>query len=365
MSETVLIVLYCLLVVGASLLGGLLPFVFRLTHTRVQMAISLVAGFMLGVAVLHLIPHSFEYAGGHVAALWLLGGFLVMFFAQRFLGGHTHDLPEAEALSAGGQPAAKAAAADHHHHGHEHLHEPHAHATHGGALTWSGAFFGLTIHGLIGGIALASAVAAEAHAHAGPDHTDHDHGFALFGLAVFLVTFLHKPLDSLTIATLSAVAGHPAKKRHLINAAYALAVPAGVVLFYLGFAAWVGDSPAFLGAALAFAAGTFLCISLSDLLPEVHFHSHDRLKLSALLLTGLLLAFGVEQLEHATHADHDHAGHDHAGHDHAGHDHAGHDHAGHDHAGHDHAGHDHAGHDHAGHDHADHDHADDHAGHDH
>lgn len=67
---------------------------------------------------------------------------------------------------------------------------------------------------------------------------------------------------------------------------------------------------------------------------------------------GFLQRLGIAH----THPEHDHrdlrgAGHDHAGHDHAGHDH-GHGHAGHDHAGHDHAGHDHGGHDHAGHDHA-------------
>jgi zinc and cadmium transporter len=41
--------------------------------------------------------------------------------------------------------------------------------------------------------------------------------------------------------------------------------------------------------ALAFSAGTFLCIALSDLLPELQFHSHDRLKLSVALLAGVVL----------------------------------------------------------------------------
>ena len=43
-------------------------------------------------------------------------------------------------------------------------------------------------------------------------------------------------------------------------------------------------------AALAFSAGVFLCISLSDLLPEVQFHSHDMWMLSGALLTGVGLA---------------------------------------------------------------------------
>ena len=58
--------------------------------------------------------------------------------------------------------------------------------------------------------------------------------------------------------------------------------------------------------ALAFSAGTFLCISLSDLLPELQFHQHDRVKLTIALLLGLAVAYAAAQLEAATHK-HDHA----------------------------------------------------------
>jgi len=48
---------------------------------------------------------------------------------------------------------------------------------------------------------------------------------------------------------------------------------------------------------LAFAAGAFICIALGDLLPEVQFHSHDRLRLTALFLLGVGLAAGIGWLE--------------------------------------------------------------------
>ena len=51
------------------------------------------------------------------------------------------------------------------------------------------------------------------------------------------------------------------------------------------------------GVALAFSAGTFLCIALSDLLPELQFHSHDRLKLSLALLAGFGLMMGASAIE--------------------------------------------------------------------
>jgi zinc and cadmium transporter len=56
----------------------------------------------------------------------------------------------------------------------------------------------------------------------------------------------------------------------------------------------------FLGCALAFCAGTFLCISCSDLLPELQFHSHDRLKLSVALLAGLGVAILIGVIEEAS-----------------------------------------------------------------
>ena len=60
MSSAWLLVVYCVLVLLASLAGGWLPLIFRLTHTKLQMAISFVAGLMLGIALLHFLPDSEE-----------------------------------------------------------------------------------------------------------------------------------------------------------------------------------------------------------------------------------------------------------------------------------------------------------------
>ena len=55
-----LLIVYCALVVVASLAGGWLILLANLTHTRLQLAISFVAGLMLGIALLHFLPDSFE-----------------------------------------------------------------------------------------------------------------------------------------------------------------------------------------------------------------------------------------------------------------------------------------------------------------
>ena len=53
-----------------------------------------------------------------------------------------------------------------------------------------------------------------------------------------------------------------------------------------------------LGGALAFCAGTFLCIAGGGLLPEMQFHTHDRIKLSLAMLAGVAIAVAVGWFAH-------------------------------------------------------------------
>jgi len=95
--------------------------------------------------------------------------------------------------------------------------------------------------------------------------------------------------------------------------------PLGALLFYFGVAALSSWQSVIVGGALAFSAGVFVCIALSDLLPEVEFHSHDRVPLSASLVLGLFLSWAIGFLE----PEHTHGGHEH-GATHAPDPHAGH-----------------------------------------
>ncbi len=47
---------YCLLAFLAAWIGGELPALVKLTHTRLQLAVSFVAGLMLGLSLLGLLP---------------------------------------------------------------------------------------------------------------------------------------------------------------------------------------------------------------------------------------------------------------------------------------------------------------------
>jgi zinc and cadmium transporter len=297
MSASILLAMYCAMIVLASLSGGWIPMVVRITHTRMQVALSFVAGVMLGVGLLHMIPHSFfELRRIDVTVLWVLVGFLLMFFLERFFHFHHHDAPDdaevdAHELCQHTNPIQEIAHARSHDHGHHHGHA-HGHQT--GAFSWGGAFVGLALHSAIDGVALAAAVSVEATDGVVP---------MLAGVGTFLAVFLHKPFDSLSISTLMAAGGWSSRSRHWVNAAYAAMMPLGVLLFVVGFEHGSQIFHGLLGRALGFAGGAFLCIATSDLLPELQFHRHDRAKLSISLLLGVAMAWGIVLFE--THG-HDH-----------------------------------------------------------
>jgi zinc and cadmium transporter len=105
-----------------------------------------------------------------------------------------------------------------------------------------------------------------------------------------------------------AAGGWSRSARHWVNGCFALAIPLGILFFHMGAGHFTAPHHHFLGIVLAFTAGTFVCIAASDLLPELQFHSHDRVKLSAALLLGLLLSALIGRLETTGHDRHDHAG---------------------------------------------------------
>ena len=291
---TAVLAMLSLAVVASSFLGGALPLATVLTHTRLQLYLSFAAGTMLGACFFHMLPEA-VHLGSAETLRWSAAGLLSLFFLERFFAFHHHEAPADPADPCPPHP-------------HEHSHGAGGHAaglidpaapgaigrgTKGTTLHWGMAALGLGVHTIAGGVALASAV--EAGARIG-----HPLGAATWG--VFIATVVHKPADALTIVSLMLRAGVPRVRAHLVNLGFALLLPAGVVLFVVGLR-WLGASAAgpFTAGALAFSAGTFLCIALSDLLPELQFHAHDRLKLSVALLAGFVLMAGASTWEQHSH----------------------------------------------------------------
>ena len=286
LSPTLLLVIYCLAIAGFSLVGGLLPNWVRMTHTRTQSAMSFVSGLMLGVAFFHLLPHGVAMLGGpaatDIAVRWLMLGLIAMLLLLRMFHFHQHDFSDEEEHL------------HNHNHNHDHDHDHAAAATRRQAntvhrMSWLGIALGLGVHTLIDGIALGAVMLGEIA----------DGAAGLVGVGVFLAILLHKPLDAMSITTVMAAGGWSRSARATNNLLFALMCPLGALLFFFGVD-FLGDNRDYLvAAALAFSAGAFICIALSDLLPEVHFHSHDRTRLTLAFLLGIGLAYAIGALEPA------------------------------------------------------------------
>jgi len=120
---------------------------------------SFVSGLMLGIAVLHLLPHATEVLGtSSHAAYFTLGGIIGMFLLLRAFHPHSHSVAATE-LPSKSLPMANSSAchadADDHDHGpigHENLsvEKPEAVST---AWSWLGMVFGLGLHTMMDGVA--------------------------------------------------------------------------------------------------------------------------------------------------------------------------------------------------------------------
>jgi zinc and cadmium transporter len=322
MSQYQWVAVYSAAVVLVSLLGGSVPFLSRITHSRLQIYLSLSAGVMLGAAFFHIMPDAMEMAGS-AFGWWMALGAVGLFCIERFIAPHSHEV------------SSKLQEDHHHEPGCEHDHE---HRAAPAVAGWM-AVLGLTLHTFMNGVALAGEVQA-----------DFEKGlsglWALPGLAVFLAIVLHKPADALAISTVLSRKGVGRGQLALVQLGFASMIPIGgaALLLTSGSVAEQLQNQV-TGAALAFSAGTFLFIALSDLLPEVQFHRHDRVPLALSLILGVVLMGGIALLEGHEHGDHEHGAgpspgahhhtdggdrHDKGGRDHDEHDHDTHAHE-HDH----------------------------------
>ena len=326
-----------------ALLGGWIPQVVKLTHNWMQILISFVGGLILGISIFHLLPHALAEVGPEGAdwvALFMMAGLLVMFLLLRAFHFHQHEPPGL--IGENSQPLPPSTSHSHSHahsdhattpatpgssvsaslpvlgistsatststsscdHGHEHTHLHHSHSHHDHhhghdhqhgtrQLSWFGVMFGLSLHALLDGLAVAASVEADAH-HGSV-------GWGLYGLGTFLAVALHTPLDAISITALIGNSNWSARRRLLLVLAFSAMCPIGAFLFWLGYRATGGNTSWLVGCSLAFSSGLFLCIALSDLLPEMEFHSHNRIQLSAALIAGIGLAYliGLIEPEHA------------------------------------------------------------------
>lgn len=231
------------IVLGA--IAGALVVVFTRRARRLVTFLAFAAGVMLGAAFFHMLPEAF-HGGGYPSFTLVPAGFVFLVVLERYFLSHTCEEP----LNCT------------------------EHASHGLGFT---AFIGLSVHTLIDGVALGSAVKEGV------------------GTMAFIAIVSHKIPSSLSLA--SILKSEKRSTRIILAYAlfYGLMVPVGASLYFVSDAALRFEK--FSPWALAFSAGTFLYIAVSDLLPHVSRHGKDRQGRNLVaLIAGLLLMLLLSQV---------------------------------------------------------------------
>ena len=222
--------------------GGLVPLFFSRTRRYLPVFLSCSAGIMLGATLIHLLPEAIGLIGRQ-APLWVLCGFLFLYVFERFVTVHICEALECEVHTIG-----------------------------------IAAVVGISAHALTDGIALGSGLLVPG-----------------LGMVILLAIFFHKLPEAFALTSILLHESSGRGRVVLFNLLLIAMVPLGGMLVY----ALVGPGhPQVTGNALAFSAGTFLHISISDLLPEIHKYSERRYSLFFSFFAGLLLMYLLGRVLH-------------------------------------------------------------------
>jgi zinc and cadmium transporter len=257
-----------------ALAGGALPLFASVRRSDLLLSFS--AGVMLGAAFFHMLPEAVE-RGGSAVVPFVIVGFLFLYLLERFVLVHVCAEPGPNRrLSTAGAPLP--------HHEDEHEHEHHGDPDPDGTgcdvhTLGLAAWVGMSAHTLVDGFALGAASVS-------PE----------LGLLVFLAILAHKVPNSFSLSAILLSEGYSRGKAVAMNAAFALMVPVGAGLYVILRELVLVDR--FTALALAASAGTFLHLSLSDILPDLHRRGTSRWRLSAALVAGVAVMGALTLLRH-------------------------------------------------------------------
>jgi ZIP family zinc transporter/zinc and cadmium transporter len=234
MSPITISILLGLTAAGANTLGGAIIVNKSWNRRYLQYFVALGSGFMLGTALLEMLPESLRQGGTEASLLVLFGYFLVHFF-EHTVTSHFHFGEETHA---------------------EEFVQPHRGYS---------VLFGLMIHTFFDGIAITS-------------------GFLVspfLGWVIFLAVILHKLPEGFTVSSVMLASGRSRAVSWMASALLGLATLAGTLT--------VSVFTRFAGVGLPIAAGVTLYVAASDLIPEVNREPDVRKALVVFAGVGLLL----------------------------------------------------------------------------
>lgn len=247
-----------------GMIGGYIPLYRNWGAEKLSFMVAFGGGAVFAAALFLLLPEGWEHIEhglpwgevepGFVVAAAITLGFFLMYLLENLALPHLgheheehigHNEAEHTAESAG---------------------ERHVHQTRG-----LSAFIALSMHTLIDGIALGTAVAGGES--------------VAFGGLVFAAVIFHKMPAAFSLTSALKADHYRNGKAFLYLTIFNLMVPVGAILAFQA----LRDLPMWLlGTMLAFSAGTFIHVATSDLLPVIHRHYHGKLALTCGALVGLL-----------------------------------------------------------------------------
>lgn len=250
----------------------------KLLRTALPFLVSLAVGALFGDALIHLIPHALaEVPGETTVPFFVLLGIVLFFTLEKFLRwNHSHDLPGELAV-------------DLEHGGHDHHHD------HPIKPVGPIVLFGDGLHNFIDGVIIGA-------------------GFLVspeVGIATTIAIALHEIPQEIGDFAILLHAGFSKKKALLFNFFSALSSVLGLILVFL-----LADVEHMVPLLSAIAAGGFIYIAGSDLVPELHEENTTSKSIQQLvaILIGIGLMFVLLEFESGHGHDHDHDHHDHDDH---------------------------------------------------
>ncbi|MDP3962909.1 MAG: ZIP family metal transporter [bacterium] len=203
---------------------------------RLSFLISLAVGALLGDAFLHLIPQAYQTEDSTVTSLFLIFGIVAFFAFERFLRRHHHATTPAS---------------------------DQAESRHLGQLILASDGLHNFMDGVIIGVSYLISIE--------------------LGLATTLAVALHEIPQEIGDFSVLIYSGYTRGKALLYNFASALMAIAGAAVAIV-----LGTIPQeFLQRAIAFAAGSFVYIAISDLMPELRKNDSDKRFASEMIGIGL------------------------------------------------------------------------------
>jgi zinc and cadmium transporter len=199
----------------------------------VNWLVSYAVGTLLGASLLHLVPEALEHLPAQQALFALLAGIMAFFLLEKMvIWRHCHE----DDCAAHNSPAASA------------------------SLVIVGDAFHTFVDGAIIGAAVLTSVP--------------------LGVSTAIATASHEIPQELGDFAILLNAGHSRGKAMVLNLMSGIAGIFGTVLVYFS----VSQVPRLLPYVLAFAAGSFLYVAMSDLIPDLHRNSRGAHPLRQLFL---------------------------------------------------------------------------------